>query len=140
MRSSVAARGIAATTRPAKPRRASTTAPITPPPATIPTPAPNPAARIAVGDVMARATGGVKNRSRSDIRAMSQEATTANPHRTRQQRRRAPVDLEGEPRVSPRNLEVGDDGYEDLGEAAGVAGVGDRGRESGGGQWREKEW
>ena len=66
--------GIAAATRPAHARTPSTAAPTIPAPLMIPTLAPAPRARIPSGDVVARATGGVKNRSRSESpRAMSGE-------------------------------------------------------------------
>src|SRR6187397_1687040 len=66
MRASAGARGMAAATRPAQASAPRTTAPTRPAPVRMPMLAPAPRARIPRGEVVARATGGVKNRSRSD--------------------------------------------------------------------------
>ena len=75
MRASFGARGMAAPTRPAQPSRPSRIAPMSPPPVRMPRLAPTPRARIPEGEVTARATGGVKNRSRRDNPAMQAKAT-----------------------------------------------------------------
>ena len=91
---------------PSGPGRAapSTAAPMTPPPARMPMLAPAPRARIPSGEVIARATGGVKNRSRSD----------------------SPRPCRGEGYGRATDLEVADHGDEDLVDRAGVAGVVER--------------